>query len=137
MNDLIITELIGADLFADELANETWDRPFLYLACPYASGNASPDLREQRFQASNRAAAKLMGMGFKVFSPISHSHPIAIAGELPLHWDYWESYDREILKRSHTLVALTLDGWRESPGVQAEIQIAKSEGVRIFLMSEV
>ena len=43
-------------------------------------------------------AAQLMAEGELIFSPISHTHPIALAGDLPTDWNYWESYDRAILQ---------------------------------------
>lgn len=125
-------------LFSAQLRNfETPDRPFLYLACPYASGGADAALRQARFEAANRAAAVLMKRGLKVFSPITHSHPIALVSDLPLHWEYWEDYDRAMLGKCHTVVVLMLDGWSRSPGVAAEFKIAKEMGIPILLMDEV
>jgi len=72
-----------------------------------------------------------MGQGLLIFSPISHSHPIALAGDLPLGFDYWEKYDRAMLERCSGLIVLMLDGWKESVGVQAEIRIAEELGLDI------
>lgn len=113
------------------------DRPLVYLACPYASGKASPDLRRARFRAANRATAMLMKHGFRVFSPISHSHPIAEAGNLPLHWDYWQDFDRVMLRQCYCVVVLKLDGWDRSSGVQEEVRIAREADLPVFLMDEV
>jgi len=38
-----------------------------------------------------------MSRGQHVFSPITHSHPIAQVGHLPVEWDYWEAYDKRLL----------------------------------------
>jgi Domain of unknown function (DUF1937) len=105
------------------------DQKLVYLACPYSHPEAS--VRESRFQAANRAAAELMRSGLFVFSPISHTHPIAIAGDLPLGWDFWEGYDRAILAACGRMIVLMLDGWRESKGVQAEIGIAQEMGLPV------
>lgn len=78
----------------------------VYLAVPYS--DPDPSVRERRFQAANEAAGILMRAGLYVYSPISHSHPIAIAGGLPLDWDYWEGYDREILSHCGALVVLEI-----------------------------
>lgn len=93
----------------------------VYLACPYSHPDV--DVRELRFFKANHYAAKLMEAGILVFSPISHTHPIAEAGDLPKGWDFWERYDRAYLSICRALVVLTLDGWNESKGVQAEIKI--------------
>ena len=63
----------------------------IYLACPYTHPDA--DIRAFRFEKANQAAAKLMWEGKFVYSPISHTHPIALAGNLPLDWAYWQSLD--------------------------------------------
>ena len=94
----------------------------VYLAVPYS--DPDPSVRERRFQAANEAAGILMRAGLYVYSPISHSHPIAIAGGLPLDWDYREGYDREILSHCGALVVLEIAGWRESTGVTGELKIS-------------
>ena len=97
----------------------------IYIASPYS--HPDPAVREARFQAACHAAAELMRQGKIVFSPISHSHGIARYG-LPKDWAYWEACDRKHLEACDELVVLTLDGWQESVGVQAEIQIARQLG---------
>lgn len=97
----------------------------IYLASPYTHPDAA--IREQRFHTVCRAAAALMRSGHMVFSPIAHSHPIAMHG-LPTTWDFWERVDREYLRRCDELVVLTLDGWKQSRGVQAEVRIAGDLG---------
>lgn len=101
----------------------------VYLACPYS--HPDPAVRRARFEAANRCAATLMQAGVFVFSPISHTHPIAEAGDLPLGWDFWEPYDRLLIGACGALYVLMLDGWRESRGVTAEIAIARDLGLEI------
>lgn len=107
-----------------EIGRDLWaiDHPFVYLACPYS--HPDRDVRVARFEAANKAASALMRQGMKVFSPISHTHPIAEAGELPLGWDFWNEYDRAFIERSCKVIVLRVDGWRESTGVNAEVAIA-------------
>lgn len=100
-----------------------------YLATPYSHSN--PQVRHQRFERVNQIAARLMQSGLMIFSPISHTHPIAMAGDLPLGFDYWEKYDRAILSKCSGLIVLMAEGWRESIGVQAEIRIATELGLEI------
>ena len=97
----------------------------IYLASPYS--NCDPTIREARFREACRAAAKLMRLGHAVFSPIAHGHCIAAFG-LPTDWRYWEPLDRWQLERCSEVVVLQLEGWKQSPGVQAEIQIATELG---------
>ena len=63
-----------------------------------------------------------------VFSPISHTHPIAAAGNLPVGWEFWKQYDLTFIEWCDELYVLMADGWRESTGVTAEIKLAKELG---------
>ncbi|MDZ4851701.1 MAG: DUF1937 family protein [Pirellulaceae bacterium] len=93
----------------------------IYLASPYT--HVDPSVREQRFSAACMAAAALMRAGRSVYSPIVHSHPLVQYG-LPIEWEYWQVHDCEHLRRCNCVVVLTLDGWKTSRGVQAEIDLA-------------
>ena len=97
----------------------------VYLASPDSHPDAA--VREARFQAACHAAAELMRAGHLVFSPVAHSHSIAAWG-LPTDWCFWERCDRELLSRCDAVIVLTLDGWEQSRGVQAEIEIARALG---------
>jgi hypothetical protein len=108
-------------------------RPLVYLACPYSHDD--PKIREERFLIANREAGKLMKAGHMVFSPISHSHPIALAGDLPKTWEYWENFCRTYMSYSYLLVVLCIDGWEESTGIRVEIEIAKEMGMGIKYMT--
>jgi hypothetical protein len=102
--------------------------PVTYLAGPYS--DPDPIVRRLRFDALNRAAGQLMAAGVLVYSPISHSNPIALAWDLPTGWDWWQRQDMAMLERCQRLVVLTLDGWRDSVGVQAEIRAARFLGIQ-------
>ena len=99
-----------------------------YLATPYTD----PDTKvmRQRFELANRTAALLMKNGMLIYSPISHSHPIAQYG-LPLDWEYWQHYDKEILSICDELIIILAPGWDRSKGVQAEMELAKELGIKI------
>lgn len=108
-------------------------KTLVYLATPYS--HSDPNVREERFRAVNKAAADLMRAGLHIYSPISHTHPIALAGDLPLGWEYWQAYDRAILASCCKLIVLMLDGWRESKGVTGEIAIACELGLDVEYIS--
>lgn len=101
----------------------------IYLASPYTHPDHA--VMEARFDASCRAAGKLMAKGVVVFSPIAHTHPIAVQCELPRGWEFWEQFDREFVEASDRLVVLKLDGWDASKGVAAEIKIAEAAGIPV------
>jgi len=103
----------------------------IYLASPYT--HPDPAVREARFRAACRQAAEMFRCGISVFSPIAYSHAIA-AHDLPLEWDFWERFDRAFLETCDEVWVLTLDGWRESRGVQAEIVLARQMGKPVVLV---
>ena len=104
----------------------------IYLASPYS--HSSVLVRQHRFEAACRAAAALLRAGVAVFSPIAHSHPIAQFG-VPTTWEFWSRLDREYLARCDVLAVLTLPGWRESVGVQAEMTLARELGVPLVFVT--
>lgn len=95
----------------------------IYLASPYSHPDAA--IRQQRFENACDAAAILMRDGKVVFSPIAHTHPIAVRNELPLGWEFWEAFDRTFVERCDSLCVLMLPGWEQSRGVMGEIAIAE------------
>lgn len=100
--------------------------PLIYLASPYSHVDVA--VREARFRRVCEHAAKMMQRGSFVFSPIAHTHPIAVTGELDTGFAYWSEYDRKMIAVCDELHVLMLDGWRESVGVSAEILIADELG---------
>ncbi len=98
----------------------------IYLASNYSHDD--PAIREARFVAVCQYAAKMMGDGLHVFSPIAMSHPIACHGELPKDWAYWEASDRWFIERCDAVWVLMLDGWADSVGIRAELKIAQELG---------
>jgi hypothetical protein len=101
----------------------------IYLASPYS--HKDPVVKELRFRSAARIGAKMMAAGKYIFSPISHTHPIALAGKLPGEWQFWEGYDRVMIKCCQRLTVAKIDGWETSTGVQAEIKIADELGIPV------
>lgn len=95
----------------------------IYLATPYSHADAR--VVEYRFIVACRVAGRLMGEGHLVFSPIAHTHPIAMEAKLPLGWDFWARYDQALLDRATEVWVLRMDGWDESRGIQAEVRYAQ------------
>ena len=108
------------------------DKQIIYLAIPYS--HPDPAVREARFMMANMAAARLIERGEYVFSPISQMHPIALVGNLPLGWEYWQGYDREVLEACGKLIVIMAEGWRDSTGVAGEMDIAMEYGISIEYM---
>jgi hypothetical protein len=67
--------------------------------------------------------AERMAKGELLFSPIAHSHGIALAGAGG-DWAAWTSFDQWMVERCDVVRVLQLDGWELSRGVDAEIVYA-------------
>ena len=104
----------------------------IYLATPYS--HSDPAVMEARFDQACRISGKLMAAGEIVFSPIAHTHPIAVRCELPRGWDYWQRYDREMILRASRVLVVKMDGWDTSKGIAGEIEIARECGVPVKYM---
>ena len=105
----------------------------IYLSCPYS--DPDPAVRDERFLAACRATAELIREGHTVLAPVLIGHSLANEG-LPGDWDFWEPHDREQLTQARALLVLTLPGWEQSVGVQAEIEIARTIGLPIVFLPE-
>lgn len=104
-----------------------------YLACPYASESGC--LMHTRLRAVTKVAGRLMNKGQVIFSPLTHNAPIAKAVELPTNWDFWSRIDLAFLAQCDRLLVLTLTGWKDSIGVQAEIKAAKAQGIPVYYLT--
>jgi hypothetical protein len=96
----------------------------IYLACPYSH----PDrrVREFRFNIATQIAGLLIQEGHLVFSPITHSHPIAEVADLPKGWEYWKEFDESFLEWCHEVHIICLPGWETSNGWANEEIIAQT-----------
>jgi len=106
----------------------------IYLASPYSHPLSS--VREDRFKRVSIVAARLLKEGKIVYSPIAHTHPIAVYGELPNGWEFWEKIDRAFMQRCDSLVVVKMPGWEISRGVLAEIRMAHELGLMVEYIDE-
>ena len=94
----------------------------IYLATPYT--HTDRKVMNYRFKKINYIAGMLMKKNIAVFSPISHTHPIAVAYGLPKCWEFWKKYDSLFIGWCDELWVYTANGWKESIGVEEEIKLA-------------
>jgi hypothetical protein len=92
----------------------------VYLASPYTKYPAGFHMA-----AVDAAciAANLMREGVKIYSPIAHTHPLALYGNLdPLDHSIWLPFDETIMNLADACcVAADMTGWETSFGVGHEI----------------
>jgi len=106
----------------------------IYIASPYS--HESQNVMRDRFHAVCEYAGRMMQAGKVVYSPIAHSHPIAMRVGLPTDWEYWEKFDRVMLQRCTELHVLQIEGWYESEGVRAEVCMAEQLGLPVTYSGE-
>lgn len=110
-----------------------------YIASPYTSDSAA--IMEYRHKDALRCLTYYTKAGIVCFSPIVHNHPVAQllregdSRDRP-GWEYWEMFDRAFLMASSELWILTIDGWHESVGIKAEVEIARKLGLPVFTVEE-
>lgn len=100
----------------------------IYLASPYS--HADPEVRQQRYEAAVAACAELWRRGHVAFSPIAHSHPVALHG-IEGTWEQWAEFDSAILAVCDEVRVLTIDGYGESRGIQNELRLARELGITV------
>lgn len=100
-------------------------RSFWYLGSPYTRYEARGDQPGifAAFDDVCLAAAYLIRRGVPVYSPIAHTHPIAIMGGIdPLDHSIWLPADQPMMDAAGGLIVVKMPGWQESKGVQHEIE---------------
>jgi hypothetical protein len=91
-----------------------------YLATPYTK---YPEGIESAFILAASIAGVLLKRGVKIYSPIAHTHPIAVHAFLdPLDHKIWLPFDQAMMERSDILVVAKMRGWDRSFGVAHEIE---------------
>lgn len=106
--------------------------PLVYLATPYSKYKLGI---EQAFIDASALAARLMLAGVKVYSPIAHTHPLAVHGNVdPLDHSIWLPFDEAMMHACAALVVAQMQGWRESYGVNHEIEFFTKAGKPIVYL---
>lgn len=109
--------------------------PLVYMATPYTKYK---DGIECAFKDASALAARLLVRGVKVYSPIAHTHPLAVYGGLdPLDHKIWLPFDEAMMRACAALVVAQMDGWRESYGVLHEIKFFAEQRKPVFYLDTV
>ncbi len=101
-----------------------------YLATPYSK---YPKGVDQAFKDAANLAGSLLKLGVSVYSPICHTHPIAIYSNIdPLDHEIWLPFDHAMLDVCGVLLVAHMDGWKESRGIAYEIEYFTKYGKPIY-----
>lgn len=94
---------------------------YWYLATPYSK---YVDGIEMAFKLAAIYSAALIKAGLGVYSPIAHTHTIAMCGGLdPMDHSIWLPADRPLMDAAVGLIVCQMAGWLESHGVAHEIDV--------------
>jgi hypothetical protein len=103
----------------------------VYLASPYTHKN--PAMCEARFVEAVLCCGWMMThqKDTYFYSPIAHTHPVALRVKLPIEWQFWAAFDECVLSRCSEIWILCSPGWTKSTGVKAERLLAEKFGLPI------
>lgn len=105
-------------------------KKLIYLASPYS--HSQKHIRLERWHKITHIGARLIQKGYHVFGPITESHCYSeVTDGIGKGWDFWKEHDELMLSKCDELWVVTLDGWKESVGVTAEIEYAKKHKMPI------
>jgi len=104
-------------------------RSFIYVASPYSKSDEKK--REDRYLGVCATCAYFVKMGYTVYSPIAHWHPIAKAFGLPIGMEFWRSHDLTMLSKAWKMVVAMIQGWNESDGIEDEVRFAHNNGIPV------
>lgn len=106
-----------------------------YLATPYSRYPAGP---VSAFIDAATLAARLLRAGVNAYSPIAHTHPLAVYGNLD-QFDHsiWLPFDELMMSRCDTLIVAHMEGWQESKGIAHEVAFFERAMKPIFDLPDI
>lgn len=120
------------------------NRGLWYFAHPYTckdkDGNFVPAGEEANFNLCNARAAELFLVGYNVYAPISHTHPIhrACPEFLARHeHEMWYQLDNEFIDKTEWDGIILAPGWEKSSGCCAEKERIESQGKTVLLYADI
>jgi hypothetical protein len=107
----------------------------IFVISPYTH----PDIavKECRVLEADYYIGELVRQGKVAYSTVSSMHHITNLCNLPDSWDYWKRHCEMMIASTYEVHVLCLDGWEESEGTQAEIEIAKMFNKKITYINKV
>lgn len=103
----------------------------VYLASPYSKYPAGHTVA---FRHVSRAAGRLITNGVHCYSPIAHTHPIAVHGKCDkLDHKIWLPLDMKIAAVCDALLIADMEGWEDSYGVTFEVDMFLDTNRPVYL----
>jgi hypothetical protein len=108
------------------------EHELIYLASPYSK---YPDGIDKAFEDISAIAGRLLIGGYKVYSPIAHTHPIAVHANLdPYDHSIWLPFDQAIMKACDAMIVAKMDSWDRSYGIGEEIKFFNAANKPIYYL---
>ena len=106
---------------------------YWYLATPYSKFAGGI---EAAYVAACKQTALLLKAGVPVFSPIAHSHSVAVHGDVdPLDHSIWLPADQPFMDCAHGLIYCLLPGHEESYGMKHELDYFRDAEKPVVFMT--
>ena len=107
-------------------------RELWYLATAYSK---DPEGITHAFDLAVRTRGMLIKAGIPVFSPIVHSHPVAVVCNIdPFDHSFWLASEEPILESATGLIMLMSSGWAQSYGMNKEFEAFRAAGKPVIYM---
>lgn len=114
-------------------ATEAPEKGYWYISTPYSKFKGG---LEQAFYLAVRARGLLIKAGVPAFSPIIHSHPVAMACHIDPHdHSIWLPAEAPIMVNAKGLIMVMAEGWLESYGMAEEKKFFEAAGKPIIYMT--
>lgn len=105
---------------------------YWYLATPYSKYRDGID---EAWKLACREAALLIRAGVPVYSPIAHTHPVAIHGGIdPYDHGIWLPADEPMMRAARGLIVLRAAGWTHSFGITFEMRAFEAADKPVLFM---
>jgi hypothetical protein len=105
----------------------------LYVGTPYSKYEAGI---EAAFKDAASLTGELLRQGLCVYSPISHTHPVAVySGIDPLDLSIWLPFDATMMAKSDALIVAMMQGWEASSGIRHEMEAFVVAGKPVFFLN--
>lgn len=104
-----------------------------YLATPYSR---YPGGIERAHKSACMLTGALMRLTIPVYSPIAHSHPIAMTAKIdPCSHDFWLPVCGPMMRAAHGIIVAEFPGWDQSVGMKHEIDWFVAAGKPVVNLS--
>jgi len=105
---------------------DAMNTPFWYVATAYTNTLGGP---VEAFVFSAKVAAYFLKQGINVFSPIAHSHPISVHGDIQkFDHEFWMWVDKPFMEAAVGLIVVNTPDVPQSRGIDYETEYFRNAG---------